>query len=205
MWSSGCPRRANNPDPSAVEANHVMEFDLTQRDSTNVDSHTKNEATVHDTLSDTERVRSWPGGRHPHRRRLRLRWHQETPADAGHRDFAFSGKFGQEDRLPPKSHEQSTTTVVRDRACRVPLWISTRQLRALREVFRAWGICGVANTSRIDWDDKVSRGRPQATTSRPERKNTFSAKQAPSTPDGVARSSAPVGRIAERKLGVSSG
>ena len=77
---------ANNPGPSAVEANNVMEFDLTQRDSSDVDSHSENEARVHDTLSDTESVRSWPGGRHPRRRRLRFRWHEDTRADVGHRD-----------------------------------------------------------------------------------------------------------------------
>ena len=72
---------ASNPGPSAVEADHVMEFDLTQKDSTDVDSHSGT-----DTLSDTESVRSRSGGRHPRHRRLRLRSHQEKHEDTVPRD-----------------------------------------------------------------------------------------------------------------------
>ena len=183
---------ANNPGPSAVEANNVMEFDLTQRDSTDVDSHSENETRVHDTLSDTESVRSWPGGRHPRRRRLRLRWHQETRADVGHRDVRvvshlvenLARRIGclpagaqvpraiQQQRWSPFNVPLMWGAASSDVSTPVLDWLGhqarsvtelvefhggsahassavTEGWRALREVFRAWGIWSREHLS--DW------------------------------------------------------
>ena len=74
---------AKNPGPSLV-----IEFDLTRRDSTDVDSEpmSEHDATVRDSTSDTESIRPVERRQQARHKRLRLRWHQEPCPHTVHRD-----------------------------------------------------------------------------------------------------------------------